>query len=469
MNRRVSLAVMALLLLAPLAAFADVGDLGSAFWRVFSLRDYNTRVVMAGTGLLGVACGVVGSFMVLRKKALLGDAISHATLPGIALAFMVMVAAGGTGKYLPGLLAGATLTGLLGMGFILLIRSQTRLPEDAALGIVLSVFFGAGVALLGIIQKMDTGSAAGLESFIYGKTASMLAEDGRRIAWCAAALALLSAVLFKEFRALCFDAEFARVQGWPVRWLDAVMMGMVVAATVIGLQAVGLILVIALLIIPAAAARFWTEELQGMVLLAACFGGLSGVVGSGLSALLPHLPAGAVIVLTASALFVLSLLFGRARGVVRRIRARLCLEGRIDRQHALRSLYELNGDNAVAVAVPESALHAARHWSARRLKATLRRLAREDLVRRLPGGWQLTADGLDDARRVVRNHRLWELYLIHHAAVAPSHVDRDADLIEHVLGRAMVEELEGLLEAAAPAPPVPASPHPLPTEPGGAP
>ena len=145
--------------------------------RVISLKDYNTRVVLFGTMLLGLASGIIGSFMLLRKRSLMGDAVSHATLPGIGIAFIIMTAIfGGTGKNLLGLLTGALISGLIGMGMIILIRNVTKLKEEAALGIILSVFFGFGVAILGIIQKMSSGHAAGLESFIYGKTASLLCQ-----------------------------------------------------------------------------------------------------------------------------------------------------------------------------------------------------------------------------------------------------------------------------------------------------
>lgn len=458
------LAVAALIFAVFLPFFAqssDAAGVGSGFHRIFSLRDYNTRVVMSGTGLLGIACGVVGTFMVLRKKALFGDAISHATLPGIALAFLFSVAMGGTGKNMLILLLGALLAGLLGMAVILTIRNYTRLPEDAILGIVLSVFFGAGIALLGVVQRVDTASAAGLETFIYGKTASMLGEDGRRIAWCAAALIGVCALLFKEFRALCFDPEFARAQGWPVRSLDALMMGMVVVTTVIGLQAVGLILVIALLIVPPSAARFWTEDLRALVLLAAAIGALSGVMGSGMSAAFPDLPAGGVIVLVAAVIFLLSFLFGRSRGLIVRVAARLRMERRVNRQNALRAMYEVSEHQPEQQPIPEAALRAARYWPGTQLRRALRRLAREDLVREVLDGWVLTSDGREDAMKMVRNHRLWELYLIHHADVAPSHVDRDADVIEHVLGHEMVAELEALLAESSPKPPVPVSPHPI--------
>ena len=313
MMRHLHLMLASLLLTGAVAC----GD-GPEWGRVLLLQDYNTRVVMMGTLLLGLASGLVGAFMVLRKKALLADAVSHATLPGLALAFIVMAALGGTGKNLGGLLAGATVTGCLGMGAVLLIRRTTRLKEDAALGIVLSVFFGLGVALLGIIQKLETGSAAGLDSFIYGKTASMLAADGWRIAGSAGAIAVLCVALFKVFAVLCFDPDFARAQGWPVVWLDVLLMGMVVAVTVVGLQAVGLILVVALLVIPAASARFWSDDLRHMVLLSALLGGVSCLLGALWSALVPRLPAGAMMVLVAAAFFLVSLLAGRSRGVVAR-------------------------------------------------------------------------------------------------------------------------------------------------------
>ena len=444
-------------------------------WDVIRLRDYNTRIVVLGTAGLGLAAGMIGTFMLLRKRALAGDALSHATLPGIAAAFMIMATAGGTGKWLPGLLLGATVTGLMGMGAILFIRHFTKLKEDTALGIVLSVFFGVGIALMGLVSKMGTGSAAGLESFIYGKTASMVAADARLIGLTTLAVAAVCALLFKEFTLLCFDQEYTRSQGWPVTLLDFALMGMVTAVTVIGLQAVGLILVIALLIIPPAAARFWTEHLLKMLVISAVVGALSGMVGAATSALVPRMPAGAVIVAVASIIFVVSLFFGTRRGVLVRWNDRRTLNRRVGMQHLLRAMYELgegdqrakDGDPAGgSPTIPFRPLLHHRSWSGRLLRSLVRRAERQDLVVMLPGraGVRFTEDGWEDARRIVRNHRLWELYLITHADVAPSHVDRDADAIEHVLGAEMVRKLEGILAAreAAPAPvPVPRSPHPV--------
>jgi manganese/zinc/iron transport system permease protein len=448
----------------------------SEILQVLMLRDYNTRVVVLGTAALGVAAGMIGTFMLLRKRALLGDALSHATLPGLGIAFILMVQAGGSGKSLPGLLIGATISGLIGVGCILLIRSYTRIKEDAALGIVLSVFFGLGVAILGVIQNMGSGSAAGLESFIYGKTASMLRSDALIIAGTGLLVAIICAVLFKEFSLLCFDQPYARTQGWPVAALDLILMTFVTAVTVIGLQAVGLILVIAMLIIPPAAARFWTERLSIMFFLSAAIGGVSGMLGAALSALVPRLPAGAIIVVTAAIIFLISMLFGPARGVIVNLRRRVDLNRRVARQHLLRGIYELiEGDDAAATeeslaqrSTPIEALLAERSWSLGQLRRLLERHEQEGLVAiRDDGRICLRPAGLEEARRLVRNHRLWEIYLITHADIAPSHVDRDADTLEHVLGREMVAKLETIL-AGQRAPALPSSPHVIVHARGGA-
>ena len=246
---------------------ANTESLLSELWRVFTFQDYNTRVVVVGTTLLGLAAGLIGTFLVLRKRALLSDTLSHATLPGIALAFIVMTLLTGDGKHLPALIAGAGLFAVIGTGSVLAIQRFSRLKDDAALGIVLSVYFGLGIALMGMATRMDAGNAAGLSSFIYGKTASMLFSDALLIAVAALIATIACILFFKEFSLICFDADYGSTQGWPVGRLDFFMMALVVLVTVIGLQAVGLILVVALLIIPAAAARFWTFRLPKMLWL----------------------------------------------------------------------------------------------------------------------------------------------------------------------------------------------------------
>ena len=280
-----------------------------------ALHAYNTQIVVLGTALLGIACGSVGTFMLLRKRALMGDALSHATFPGLCGAFILFQLAFGNGRSLPVLLAGAAVGGLLGVGCVLAIRGLTRIKEDAAMGVVLSVFFGFGTVLRDLALRMDIGNAAGLDGFIYGKTASMVASDAWAIGIIAAVAAAVLGLFYKELRLLCFDAGFARGMGRSVLGLDVLLMGLVTIVTVVGLQAVGLILVIALLIIPPAAARFWTDRLGATVLLASVLGAVSAVGGALVSAVLDDVPSGAVIVLAAAGLFMLSVVFGTRRGL----------------------------------------------------------------------------------------------------------------------------------------------------------
>ncbi len=437
-------------------------DRWESFRRVFSLRDYNTRVVVAGTTMLGAASGLIGTFMLLRKRALVSDAISHATLPGIAAAFIVMTWLGGDGKNLAVLLVAAMISAVLGVASVLVIRSATRIKEDAALGIVLSVYFGLGVALLGVIQKMATGNAAGLESFIYGKTASMLWMDAVVIGIVGVAAVLVCLLMLKEFAIVCFDQQYAQTLGWPVTVLDVAMMALVVIVTVVGLQAVGLILVVAMLIIPAATARFWSERLVTLLVLAAIVGAFSGLFGAMISALYSNLPSGAIIVIVASTLFLFSLLFGIRRGALWRALEHRRLQWRVEQQHLLRALFEWCEQHGADAPMPWSRLAEARSWPVARLRRTLRSAARRGWVREGVGArdrWQLTERGIREASRVTRNHRLWELFLITHADIAPSHVDRDADMVEHVLGRELVDRLEALVADDRSRPPVPPSPH----------
>ncbi len=455
-----------------LEALAGAGFDWPSFTEIFhvaTLQNYNTRLVVLSTTVLGIASGLMGTFMLLRKRSLMGDALSHACLPGIGLMFMAMVVFGGDGKSLPGLLLGATVTGVAGVGLVLLIRNTTRIKDDAAMGIVLSVFFGLGVAVLGMVQTMPGASAAGLEQFIYGKSASMVLRDFIVISAVAAAVVVVSLFLLKEFTLLCFDEAFADAQGWPVNLLDVAMLCLVAAVTVVGLQAVGLILIIAFLITPAAAARFWTHDMRRMLILAGFIGGLSGWLGASISALLPRLPAGAVIVLVAAAVFMMSMIFGSARGVLLRVLAHRRLQRKVGRQHLLRAVYEIlesrkdpESPDVANVAVGFDELLEHRSWSRARLQRLIAAAKREDHIEFFDGErLRLSESGFGEAARITRNHRLWEMYLIEHADVAPSHVDRDADMVEHVLGSEMVRQLEAALVRRGRTPVVPPSPHDL--------
>lgn len=453
------------------------GNTAEAWARVLFFRDHNTRVVVGGATLLGVASGLVGCFALLRRRALLGDAVSHATLPGIGLAWLLGYWLGFDQKSLPLLLGGAAVTGVCGTLVILAIRRTTRLREDAALGIVLGVFFGAGVALLGQIQKIPSGSAAGLRSFIDGKAASLSTAD---VWWIAAALVLCSAAIWlfqKELRLLCFDEGFAASTGFPVLVLEILLMVLIVTVTIVGLQAVGLVLMVALLVIPPAAARFWSHRLNPTLGLAAATGGGSAALGAMASAVWPDLPSGPLIVLVAASAFAFSLFFGSERGMVPRLWQSWKLDRKTGLEHLLRALYELAEtaarsrlggqawrpeSGAAAFWVSEQDLLPRRSWSTRELNRLVNLAERRGEVLRNPtGGLRLTEAGLIEAARVVREHRLWELYLIAFAEVAPARVDRGADAIEHVLDPTVISRLEQMLDGKLASTAHLRSPHPL--------
>lgn len=463
-----------------MATYLAIASFTDQFWRVLLLQDYNTRIVFLGTTMLGAAAGLVGSFMLLRKRSLLGDAVSHATLPGIALAFITVQLLGGDGKSLPVLLTGAMITGVMGMLCVTAIRRYSRLKDDAALAIVLSVFFGLGIVLFTVVQKMPGGNAAGLHHFIMGKTASMVLRDAVVIAVASTVIAAICLLLFKEFTLLCFDQGYAASQGWPAGFLDLLMMTLVAAVTVIGLESVGLLLVIALLIVPPSAARFWTDHMPRMTLAAACIGAASAYVGAFASAMAPKLAAGAVITLAGAAAFLVSMLFGARRGLVGRWLRQRRLVRRVGRQHLLRAFYEtieqrqqVAGHRATATRdhglrshVAFDELLASRTWTRPQLKRWLRQALDAELIESMgEGAYRLRDAGIKLAQQAVRNHRLWEAYLIHFADIAASHVDRDADEIEHVLAPDMVRNLEELLGVSraakddAGAANVPPSPH----------
>lgn len=408
---------------------------------------YNTTVVVLSTTLLGVAAGIVGVFALLRKRSLVSDALSHATLPGIGLAFIMATWLGMEGRNLGVLLLGAATSGVLGVVCIQWLLRGTRLQEDAAIGLVLSVFFGAGAILLSYIQTMQTGNAAGLSKFIYGQTAAMNARDAWLMSGIAVTAILAAGLLLKEFAIVCFNDAFAQVDGWPVTWIDLLMMTLVVIVTVAGLQAVGLILVVAMLIIPAVAARFWSDRLWVLVILAAGIGGLSGYLGSATSALLPRKPAGSVIVLTSGIIFLVSMLIAPKRGVVaaglRRLRSRL----RIAADHLLEVAYLAAGGKpraALDVAAVEVVMKQRAWGSFLRVVVPLH-LRRRGFGHFVNRGFRPSEAGLERGRQVARNHRLWEQYLIAYADIAPGHVDWTVDQVEHILDRDMIQELERLL------------------------
>lgn len=428
--------------------------------RLLTLEDYNTRVVALGCGLLGAACGGIGTFTLLRGRALVADVVAHASLPGVCAAFLIF----GT-RSLPLLLLGALAFGILGMLCVTWIRRATPVKEDAALAITLSVFFGIGVCLLMVVQKNSTGQQAGVNSFIFGKAAAMVRSDVVLAgSMCAGALLVLCA-MWSPLKLVCFDRSFGDAVGLRMGLVDFILMGLVCLCTTAALPAVGLVMVVALLTIPPAAARFWTDRLLTMCIASSIFGAVAGVLGAGVSALHSEFSTGPVIVLACAAIFGVSMLFAPRRGVLFAALRRAQLRSRVADQNLLRSLYELSETGATESTF--DVLLVRRAWTQAELERLIHRAIARNDVAQSADRYHLTQQGRKQAAAIVRAHRLWELFLIDQASIAPDHVDRDADSIEHVLPEDVIAKLEQQLRESGRLPVeldtqgslVPSSPH----------
>jgi len=441
-----------LYLLCTLSAHAArIGDISeTSLWdqalRFFTFQDPSVRYALLGSMLLGISCGLLGSFLVVRKMALVGDALSHAVLPGVALGFLWNMS-----KDPVAIFIGATLAGLLGAGAVHLIKQTTRLKEDTALGLVLASFFAVGICMVTMIQRLPTGNKSGIDKFLFGQAAAIGAADVQLMGVVTGLAVVVIAVFYKEFLVTSFDAGFARAVGLPVQAFHYGLMLLLAFAVVIALQAVGVVLVSAMLITPAAAAYLLTDRMHRMLLLASLFGMMAGALGAFLSFLGNNLPTGPFMVLAATAVFACAFLFGPRHGVVARWWRQRSRAARVQRENTLKSIYHvLEGRGFQGEGVSLRELAERRRETEEEVHAQARALAQHQLAT-LPGEGDalfLTPAGWQTACAIVRNHRLWELYLTHTAQIAADHVHEDAEKIEHVLGEDVVRELERRLNYA---------------------
>jgi len=358
--------------------------------------DYTLKVVALGAGLLGATGGVLGTFAVLRRQSLLGDAVSHAALPGVALAFLL------TGsKASIVLMLGAAATGWLATLGVRSVVRRSRVPYDSALGLGLSVFFGLGLVLLTHIQNRPDAAQAGLDTFLFGQAAVLLQEDLVVMGVLAAAAVACVAVLWKELKLLSFDPDFGASLGLPVGLLDVALTGLVVVAIVIGLQTVGVVLMSALIVAPAAAARQWTRRLGPMVLVAAVFGMVGGLGGAIASSFL-DLPTGPPIVLALGMIVVVSIAAVPQRGLLWR-RVRLGSARRVDEARpVLLHLYALSLQHQDPEHGHSQAVLRAMSPRGADVEAALRALELRGLAFETRGGlWAPTATGRGAARQVL--------------------------------------------------------------------
>lgn len=402
---------------------------------------YTLRVVAIGGALLGIVSGVLGSFAVLRQQSLMGDALSHAALPGVAIAFLL------AGRELWILLLGAGIASWIGVHFIASLTRTTRLKQDAAMGIVLAAWFAAGIALLAYIQGRPDASQAGLDSFIFGQAAAIVRSDVILIAVVGLVSFMVLGFFWKEFKLITFDPEFAGANGFRVRLLNMMLSTLIVVAIVLGLQLAGVILMVGLLIAPGIAARQWTNKLDQMVILAAVFGAFAGSTGATVSAIDANVPTGPMIIVVAFAVVSISLAFAPSRGLLWTLLRRSGDRRRFAAQTVLQDIYHYAVDHGSPTEpVQEQFLVGVSGSSA---KLGLKQLQTAGHVLEQGDIWQLTPSGVELAEERARNVQLWDLYRQYSDELNLPQVTEDRQQnIDQVLPPPDIRKLEQKLEGA---------------------
>jgi manganese/zinc/iron transport system permease protein len=391
--------------------------------------------VVLGITLLGIGSAYVGTFSFLDKKALLGDAISHAVLPGICLGFML------AGEKNPVyIVTGAFLSGALATFLSSWLKQNTKLSEDTIIATILSVFFGFGIVLLTALQKSGNPEIAGLSSFIFGNAIGISESDLLLYGGLSLLIILVLTLMLKEFRLMVFDPEYGKAIGFPMKAISFLFNVLMILAVVIGIQAIGVVLMAALLITPGAAARFWTDRLNPLLILAAFFSVLSGILGTYVSFVLPQMPTGPWVVVFLSLFALISFLVSPKSGMLFRYVARRKYLRKTHRDHLMKALYKAQEEGTAGLSIEE--IYQLYPYQKSEIDQSINHLIKAHFIAKNQLFIQLTQTGISDAMRIVRLHRLWELYLNESMNIAPDHVHESAEQLEHLI----TPELEALLE-----------------------
>jgi len=406
--------------------------------------------------LMGAGCGLLGCFVVLRRVALMGDAISHAVLPGVVAGLI----------YSPErnpvvIFFFAAVAGLLGAGIVRALMKTTRLKSDAALGVVLASFFAFGI----VWHSRHQQETVGMMNFLFGDVGSINASDLRMMMFTTLLLVLMVFTLKRPLLLISFDEGFSKGLGYPVKMLNGLFYFLLTFSVVVALQAVGVVLVSAMLITPAAAAYLLTDRFEKMLMLSVAFGMVAGVVGGLVSAEFNGIPTGPVIALAATVLFAIVYFVAPRHGVLAKLLRNKKRARRVHRENTLKAIYQiLEGEGFGHEEVSLIMLARKRRQSEEDVRRQCAILQRHDFIEFSDdrSSLHLTQAGWKRAMEIVRNHRLWELYLTNEANYADDHVHDDAEKMEHILGPHTVRQLEADLDFPELDPhgkPIPQPPH----------
>jgi len=369
--------------------------------------------------LVGIACGVLGCFVVLRRMALIGDALSHAVLPGVVIAFLLTGSSG-----IVSLFVGALAAGLATAILIRLVSSYSRAKEDSAIGIVFTSLFALGIIL---ISSLSRGTHFDLKCFLFGDPLAVGRNDLLMMAVVAPAVLLVVWVVYHPLKLASFDPVVAATMGISVTALHYLLMGMLSATVVAGLKTTGVILVVAMVITPAAAAYQLCTRLWSMLLLAGAFGAVSAAAGMSV-AFVTNSPTGPAMVLVATVIFGAAMVGSPSHGLAVRALRRRSVRRHVEGEDVLKAIYRLCEFHP---ACPATDVMARTGLGRRRVHALLADLRADRLVETGPTGLTLTGPGRARAIELVRAHRLWESYLADAAGLAPDALHAEAERLEH--------------------------------------
>lgn len=425
--------------------------LGSVF---LYFTDPVLRAPTIGCMLMCLAAALVGVIVFLKKQSLLGESLSHAAYPGVIVGVILAGMGGlGAGSELPIailIMVGAFTTAMAGLWVIRILERRLKVRSDSALCFVLAAFFGIGLTLASHVQFAFTSLYRQVQVYLYGQAATMTDVHILIYGLLALAVVIVIVIFYKEIQTIAFDADYARSLGINTRVVDATVFILIVLAVVISIRSVGVVLMSAMLIAPAAAARQYTNKLHRMFLLAAVFGLLSGFLGNYFSVEMSGwisgaritLPTGPTIVVVASLICLFSLMFAPKRGLLLRLVRIVAFRYRCMCENLLKAIWRAGPEKAVSF---ESI---ARYQSASTLYLSfiLRCLTHQGWIEKAPDGYRLTPEGILWAARIVRLHRLWEVYLVDYLGVGSERVHHSAEDMEHIITPELEAELTLMLK-----------------------
>lgn len=409
-----------------------------AFWK---FEDINAIWVLLGGILLGMSASVIGGFAFLRKRSLIGDALAHAALPGIMMAFLLFQTRDPLIMFF-----GAVISSFIGFFLIDWLPKNTKIKPDAALAITLSFFFAIGLMLLSYIQGLEVPNKSGLDKILFGQAAAMTRDDINLLGIVALIILASVALLFHKLRLITLDRSYAKTLGINVTAYELLLSILIVLSVVIGLQLVGVVLMAAVLLTPIAAARYWSDQLKTVLILSAVIGAFSAIISTQVSYIAPAMPTGPWMVVSLSVLFILSLLFAPQKGLLKRHLQHRLLRQRVTEENILRTLYKLierNTDEQLDFSMSD--IQALRSVPSDELNKSLKILCKKHLIESSKRGFRLTEKGLAMATQLTRRHRLWENYLNEQAQLTPEQVHQQAERIEHILTDLQEEQLKSEL------------------------